>query len=132
MANFVLFHGIFLWFTWSVLAIAQVSVNRYLKGAYWMYSMWLHRIIGSVMLVSTLAFVLFELVNKGWSITVNLHLFTTLPVFFLVLFIFFTPRIIRRSSTILNNHLPRNHSLYNPTSLTPDIVINKPRQSYYK
>lgn len=86
-ANFFLAHGFALWASWSLLALLQISSNRYLKGPFWKINMWIHRVVGTVMMAFTLGFG-FKAWNKlGGKVINNAHSYFAFPVLLLVFFI---------------------------------------------
>ena len=56
--NFKL-HGWLMWTAWSVLSLVQFASNRYLKGTLYGKNMWIHRMIGTTIMLITLVF--------GWA-----------------------------------------------------------------
>tara|TARA_A100001015_G_scaffold276095_1_gene334017 strand:+ start:448 stop:780 length:333 start_codon:yes stop_codon:yes gene_type:complete len=47
------YHGLFMWCAWTFLALLQISSNRYLKATFFGFHMWVHRIVGTLILVIT-------------------------------------------------------------------------------
>ena len=45
-------HGFLLWFAWGILGFLQIASSRYLKS-YWKFTMWIHRISGSLVILIT-------------------------------------------------------------------------------
>mmetsp|Transcript_1317 Transcript_1317/g.1691 ORF Transcript_1317/g.1691 Transcript_1317/m.1691 type:complete len:290 (-) Transcript_1317:1036-1905(-) len=80
-------HGIALWLCWGLFSIVQFGVNRYGKGLLHGYYMWIHRIIGTLLMLVTLFFGLWAYRDGNWKIEVNYHAYFVFPVLFLVFFI---------------------------------------------
>jgi hypothetical protein len=63
-----------MWTAWGILGLVQLATNRYLKaGSGWRYSMWIHRISGSLTLVITLTMALLALKHADWEVEVGIH-----------------------------------------------------------
>jgi len=52
-SNFFELHAWLMWVTWGVLGFLQLISNRYLKSQ-WSWHLWMHRITGTLILLSTL------------------------------------------------------------------------------
>ena len=85
--NFFLIHGTAMWLAWGVLAIVQISSNRYMKGSHWDTRMWIHRISAGIIIVITLVFALYAWGFLGWAVIPNGHSVFVFPVLFLVLIV---------------------------------------------
>lgn len=72
--NFYKVHGFLMWGAWGVLGLVQLLTNRYLKGGNgWRYTMWVHRISGTLTLLITLVMALLALKEAGWEVEIGLH-----------------------------------------------------------
>ena len=49
-------HGWMMWTAWSLLSLIQFASNRYLKGVLYGKNMWIHRIIGTVIMLISIIF----------------------------------------------------------------------------
>ena len=75
-------HGIMMWIIWSLLSLVLFASNRYLKGTLYGKNMWIHRIIGTVMMFITLMSGFFAWRKLGFKILPNSHSYFGFPVFF--------------------------------------------------
>ena len=64
--NFFIIHGTVLWITWGVFALVQISSNRYMKGSQWDSYLWVHRIVGGMLVILTLFYALYAWGTVGW------------------------------------------------------------------
>ena len=72
--DFYELHGFMMWTAWGVLGWIQLFTNRYLKwGNMWRYTMWIHRISGSLTLLLTWVFAMLALRRAGWEVEVGIH-----------------------------------------------------------
>jgi hypothetical protein len=72
--DFFELHGFMMWSAWGVLGLVQLFTNRYLKlGIGWKYTMWVHRIAGTLTLLITWIFAMLALRRKGWEVEVGVH-----------------------------------------------------------
>ena len=53
--SFFLIHGFVLWAVWTFFGLFQIATNRYFKH-HWSVNMWLHRVSGTIVLVTTLLY----------------------------------------------------------------------------
>lgn len=52
------FHGFMMWGAWGIFGLIQLVTNRYLKQ-FWRYTMWIHRICGTLILIITWVMAMF-------------------------------------------------------------------------
>ena len=50
--SFYLVHGYVLWAVWTFFGIVQLVTHRYMKS-HWKHNLWVHRLSGTVILVTT-------------------------------------------------------------------------------
>lgn len=80
-------HSWLMWLSWGVLGFLQLSTNRYLKG-YWRARMWAHRIIGSLILILTIAMGILGIRQNDWTLSGSHgHYVIGLIIFFSVFFV---------------------------------------------
>ena len=84
--SFFLIHGFSLWSAWCIFGMIQIMSNRYFKH-HWRYNMWIHRISGSVILLTTLIYASYALYkfDRFEAFHVELGIYTlvgvSVPVF---------------------------------------------------
>lgn len=72
--DFYALHGFMMWAAWGVLGLVQLFTNRYLKGGNgWRYTMWVHRISGTLTLVITWTMAMLALKRSGWRVEAGVH-----------------------------------------------------------
>lgn len=72
--DFYELHGFMMWTAWGVLGWVQLFTNRYLKwGNMWRYTMWIHRVSGTLTLLLTWVFAMLALKRAGWEVEVGVH-----------------------------------------------------------
>lgn len=79
-------HGVFMWSTWTGFGLVQVASNRYFKADLLGTHMWIHRIIGTLMMVITLYHGVRAWIQMS-TIVKNTHSIFVFPILFLILFI---------------------------------------------
>ena len=62
--EFFQIHGWVMWMGWTLLGLVQIISNRYLKH-HWYLNMWLHRITGTLIMVSTIIMAAIAVQKKG-------------------------------------------------------------------
>ena len=82
--NPFLLHGIFMTLVWTVMAITQVSLNRYLKTMLWRKGQLYHILLGLFMYGITLSMALFALFHRNWQFDGTPHSFIVFPTFSLL------------------------------------------------
>lgn len=70
--NFFELHGWLMWFTWGFLGFLQIVSNRYLKSQ-WSWHLWMHRITGTLILLTTLVLGILTIKESGWSVYPSPH-----------------------------------------------------------
>jgi len=70
--NFYELHGWLMWFTWGILGFLQLASNRYLKSQ-WTWHLWMHRITGTLILLTTLILGILTIQQSGWAVYNNPH-----------------------------------------------------------
>ena len=75
-------HGWMMWTAWSVLSLVQFASNRYLKGTLYGKHMWIHRIIGTAIMLITLIFGYYAWQKLSFKILPNWHSYFVFPIFF--------------------------------------------------
>ena len=83
--SFFLLHGYALWSAWSLVGLFQIATNRYFKHK-WESHLWMHRLSGVFILVTTLFYGLFG-IYKLQKVVHDPHAYLGITVTALVLFI---------------------------------------------
>lgn len=65
-------HGFALWAAWSLIGLYQIATNRWFKHK-WQTNMWLHRIGGVFILITTIFYALHAVKKAGWTIWAGAH-----------------------------------------------------------
>lgn len=72
--DFYELHGFMMWGAWGVLGLVQLLTNRYCKGGNgWRYTMWVHRICGTLMLLITFVMAFMALDKADWKVNKGVH-----------------------------------------------------------
>lgn len=79
--NFKL-HGWMMWSSWSVLSLVQFASNRYLKGTLYGKNMWIHRLIGTTIMLITLVFGYAAWKYLNYTFTKSWHPYFVFPILF--------------------------------------------------
>ena len=112
------YHGLYMWFAWTFFAVLQVSSNRYFKAEWLGVNMWIHRIVGTFIMIATLYHGINAWKTVGWNIIKNLHSIFVFPILFSIFFIamggVFTRSRLRRSvwSTAQALRIKRAHKSF--------------------
>ena len=61
-------HGYFMWAAWGLLGLLQLASGRYLK-CFWKFRLWIHRIVGTLILIATIGFGLLGIKVSYWSLS---------------------------------------------------------------
>jgi hypothetical protein len=75
-------HGVIMWFAWTLISILQVATNRYLKHK-WQLSQKLHTVLGLLAGAFTITAVLLALSASGWVFYFD-HLHNLLGFIFMI------------------------------------------------
>lgn len=62
-------HGWLMWFSWTIIAMAQVIANRYCKN-YWLWQQTVHNTLGSLAGILTVTGFITMLTSKNWHISI--------------------------------------------------------------
>lgn len=71
-ANLFYIHGWAMWTSWAVLGYIMIVSNRYLKR-FWRVHLWIHGIVGFLILACTLTMGLLVIKNLNWQISSLAH-----------------------------------------------------------
>lgn len=91
--SWFLIHGYALWAVWTFFGLFQITTNRYLKH-HWSTNMWMHRVSGTVLLVTTLLYGLTAIIKLKF-IKDDVHAPMGVAVTALILFIVISGVIAR-------------------------------------
>lgn len=62
-----LIHGWIMWAAWGILGFIQLASNRYMK-MFWMVHMWIHIIVGSLIILITIGVGIVGIYVGGWEL----------------------------------------------------------------